>query len=83
MLEPDLDDAAFEQVVAPWAVKEHLRWILNAQGGDKAQSARTVFKPTVTTAELPVRERLSGRRRRAHQRNEQPGYPLGILPVSD
>lgn len=58
-LERVLDDADFEQVAAAWAVKEHLRRILNSPTIEKAQNARIDFELAVAAAELPEADRLS------------------------
>lgn len=58
-LENVLDDDAYEQVAAAWAVKEHLRRILNAPTVAAAQNARIDFELTVAAAGLPEADRLS------------------------
>lgn len=58
-LEQVLDDEAFEEIAAAWAVKEHLRQILNAESISAAQSARIDFELAVAVAGLPEAERLS------------------------
>lgn len=58
-LEQVLDEPAFEQVAAAWAVKEHLRRILNAPSLEKAQNARIDFELAVAAASLPEADRLS------------------------
>ncbi|MBD4645819.1 ISL3 family transposase, partial [Xanthomonas citri pv. citri] len=58
-LEHVLDDDAYEQVAAAWAVKEHLRRILNAPTVAAAQNARIDFELTVAAAGLPEADRLS------------------------
>lgn len=59
-LEQVLDDEDFEQVAAAWAVKEHLRQILNAESIAAGQSARIDFELAVAAAGLPEAETLSG-----------------------
>ena len=44
---------------AAWAVKEHLRRILNAPSLEKAQNARIDFELAVAAASLPEADRLS------------------------
>ncbi|MCH8559402.1 ISL3 family transposase [Nesterenkonia sp. DZ6] len=58
-LEQVLDDADFEQVAAAWALKEHLRRILNAESIPAAQRARIDFELAVAAAGLPEAEKLS------------------------
>ena len=58
-LEQVLDEPAFEQVAAAWAVKEHLRRILNAPSLEKAQNARIDIELAVAAASLPEADRLS------------------------
>ena len=58
-LEQVLDDADFEEVAAAWAVKEHLRRILNAESISAGQSARIDFELAVAAAALPEAERLA------------------------
>lgn len=58
-LEEVLDEEAFEQIAAAWAVKEHLRRILNAPSIEKAQNARIDFEMAVAAAALPEADRLS------------------------
>ena len=54
-----LDEPAYEQVASAWAVKEHLRKILNAPSIAKAQNARIGFELAVAAADLPEADRLS------------------------
>lgn len=58
-LEEILDEEAFEQIAAAWAVKEHLRRILNAPSLEKAQNARIDFELAVAAASLSEADRLS------------------------
>ncbi len=58
-LEAVLDEEAFEEVAAAWAIKEHLRRILNARSIDQAQNARIDFELAVAAAQLPEADRLS------------------------
>ena len=58
-LEQILDDEDFEQVAAAWAVKEHLRRILNAESIAAGQGARIDFELAVVAAGLPEADRLA------------------------
>lgn len=58
-LEQVLDDEDYEQVAAAWAIKEHLRRILNAETIAAAQNARIHFELAVAAASLPEADRLS------------------------
>jgi transposase len=58
-LEAVLDEPAFEEVAAAWAIKEHLRRILNPPSIDQTQNARIDFELAVAAAGLPEADRLS------------------------
>lgn len=58
-LEEVLDEPVYEQLAAAWALKEHLRRILNAETIAQAQNARIDFELAVAAAWLPEAEKLS------------------------